>query len=1019
MNQESTQNPNLGTQPSLKRTNQGSNNIRDPLKVDQSFLESFETTSVLGSSNINTPLVPLHDRKAAVSETTRTQNHILSNGATIRDQQQDNKRLETENYNLKIKLATFTRFFDLSPEDQRKLLTENVDLKQQLMEKVHEIDRLHSQIDRANEDKENTLVSAASALPIPNISLILAEKDDNIRRLNSIIHTNKDELDALRSQVANISAQGKSTDELFEKLERLENDNQRLRRQLQALQDQLAQSQRGEDVSADELNVLRRNMHEAQNEAVIWKEKFDSLSAKLEDDANTKFSQVEMERAWHEVEQAQKAYQSMRSELEQTQLRLQAVQRESSKANNESETVHGEVSSLKSHITHLEAKLSSLQSSLASKQSDVNHLQLEHDGDKQSLSRLQSRLETLNEDLKEKEKQEHAFKKQISALINERDNKSNDSRAFQHQYEAMKDREQVLTERNQELKLELEKLKDQIFQEKSRYSSNDERLSEAYDEIKELKDKLDFFESEYEKLEDELHNSELSMSNLRNELNKNQFSYSDMKDNNDYLKQRLDSSENTIKELKNTIQDLKIQSSTKPEVSALEQLNKYNAQRLEDEKIELLDEIDTLKYELSRVRLELNQQKSFKLNPSRDNDAFELRRLNSEKHLLQTRLESKEYEVSDLESKCRKLTLEIGDKEAAIESLEKMVRDTTRNKKLDVFVEDEERTGFLKERASSDSQIRVLRLQNETLQKELDSQIAYYKSKLDELMRVYNKRNGSESAISSSVVALLEEQVDEAQKTKHELTFKLAEANSRIEEFQLTSQAEQETSASMSVQNKQLTEINAALESSESILKVENRQLQEKAKRLTEETERVTKHCEKLASKLKELKGRELERDDSVYQRLLRSVEEISKYKTSNKTMQRKIEELSEQLDASKLDSSRKTRTQFDLLQNELQYYRAKLYDMNLHANDLSLVNFYVDKAIKNSDLDIKNQVAKLTSVGGYAKVQQEPRKLTFAVVAKFVLASVRIKRRLERSNKRLDRLLELRTQIEKQRYFV
>lgn len=1011
-------NQNMTTRASLRRTNEPSNNIKNPLKVDQSFLESFETTSVLGSSNINTPLVPLREKRAPTVDVLKPQNNILSNGATIRDQQQENKRLETENYNLKIKLATFTRFFDLSPEDQRKLLTENVDLKQQLMEKVHEIDVLRAEMAKIHEDKENTLVSA---LPGPNYSFMIAERDDTIRKLKDVIDKNNNELQTLRAQVANANRNSlrSPSDDLYGKLEYIQNENQSLRRQLQTLQDQLIQSQ-NDDSPSRNLDNMRKRIQEVDNEAILWKERFENLSAKLRAEEADKYSKQDMEKAWHEVEQAQKAYQSIRSELEATQTELRLARSEYSTANNKSETILEEMNSLKSQIRRLEHETSSLQSSLSAKNNELKSLQLEREGDKQAIIRLQNRLETLNEDLQDKEKQEYSLKKQINSLINERDNKSNDTKAFHHQYESMKERERDLAARNKDLQLELEKVKDQVYLATSNYSTNDERLNDAYDEIKELKDKLDFFEGEYEQLEKVLRDTEQEGDTLKSQLNKTKFTVADLEDSNQYLKKKLEASESQINELEASIDRLKSQATPTAGTSAIDQLDKYSARRLEEEKIELLDEIDTLKYELSRVRFELNQERTLKsMESNREHETFEIRRLTSERNQLQNRLEEKSLQASELEAKCRRLTLDLSDKEKAIETLESHIRDSNRHKKLDMFVEDEERTQFLKEKASNESQIRLLRHQNENLQKELDSQIAYYKSKVDDLMQSFGKHTGNENLVSNSMVALLEEQVDEAQKTKHELSFKLAEANSRIDELQESSRQAEAKLNSNATQSKELQDLNAALESSEKLLKTENSQLKDKTKRLSEEVDRVTRHCEKLASKLRELKDRELEREETVDQRLAKSVEEISKYKQNNRSLQRKIDDLSERLNVTQLDTSRKTKNQFDLLQNELQFYRAKLYDMNLRANDLSLVNSFVSKAVNNSDKQIKDQLVKLNSVTGFPKRSAEPQKLTFAIVAKFVLASVRIKRRFEKSTQRQERLQELRSQIEKQRYFV
>lgn len=1004
------------SQPSLVRSNVPSNNIRNPLKVDQTFLESFESTSVLGSSNINTPLVPLREKMAPEPEPRKTQANILGNGATIRDQHQENRRLETENYNLKIKLATFARFFDLSPEDQRKLLTENVDLKQQLMEKMHEIDRIRSEMNRAQDDKENTVVSV---LPGPNFSFMLADRDDTIRKLNATISKTNEELDELRARATSLSSERFAVDDLHGKLEFMQNENQRLRRQLETLRDQLAHSHADSSPTRN-IDDLRRRLQEAENDVVLWKDKHESLLSKFHTaDKEERYTKQEMEKAWHEVEQAQEAYKTLRSDLEAAQSELRHAQSDTSNIKSKYESMVDEANSLKSQFRKYEHEIQLLQKSLRSKEADIQEANLERDGEKHAVSRLQSRIESLNEDLKEKELRELTLKKQINALMNDRDNMSNDSKAFQHQFQSMKDREQELEAKNKSLKAELEKVKQDVYLANTKYSTNDERLSGAYEEINELKDKLEFFESEYEKLEKDVDDSEREIQDLKRLANAARYTVADLEVANAHLKNKVDTSENTIQDLEAALEKLKRQVS-EPRQSALDQLDKYSARQREEERIELLEEVDTLKYELSRIRHELSQQKAQKsFEHNREYESSEIRRLSMERSQLQVRLDEKDREVADLESRCRRLMSDVSNRDDVIQSLESRIRDATRTKKLDMFVEDEERNELLKEKASNESMIRVLRLLNENLQRELDAQVAGYKLKVDELMQSLGKPIGLGDAVSNSAIELLEKQVDEAQKTKHELSFKLAEANQQIQELETTSRKLEDKLADDSSRTQQLLELNAAFESNEKLIKQENQLLKEKTKRLNDEMDKVTKHCEKLAGKLRELKDREIDRQDSQDSRLEKTVDELTKYKSNTRALQRKIDDLSERLSATHMDTSRKTRNQFDLLQNELQFYRAKLYDVNLRANDLSLVNSFVRKAVNNSDKKIRDHIVNLSSITSYAEREGKPQKLTFASVAKFVLAAVRIRRRTEKSVQRQERLEELRVQIEKQRYFV
>ncbi|CUM46710.1 uncharacterized protein AC631_04369 [Debaryomyces fabryi] len=948
---------------------------RQPLnehKINQSYNESsFDNTLDNFNTTINSFLKqPISSKNTAASIPPKLypeRNHILNNGMnSIKEQQVENHKLETENYNLKIKLATLTRFFDQTPEEQRELVTQNIDLKQQLMESAREIKQLKEAITDLQylSNKEN---SGNSAQNIEEMRLeykqLLNEREAKLSEYERQIMSMQEEM------VSNNNH--RVSDDLLDKLEHLQLDNQSLRRQIDSLK-------------------ITINQLEHDNDAVG--NNFDDIHEQLESkDVQIRDLQADLSN-WKEK------YEFLNSEY-----------RGSTDSNNDNlKQSKQEIMHLNSKIKDLEYKYMNAKNMLEQKDEDLNKMMESINGDKNIVDKLDRRIDSLTRQLKEKDKEEYNLRSQIKALLDQRtSNKDNDYQFYESEIESLKLKEKRVSEQNNKLRIEVSELQDQLYQINTNSNSHDQRLKKLQEQKQELQDRLAYYENEYEILEKAFNNAELESDSLKSQQLKADERIINLENENQLL----------LKQLKS--------SSAKLNNSALLELENFNRKQLETERKQLIEEVDSLKFDLKRVTNELEFAKHNK--PVDINNQFldsEYQKLLMEKNKLQFTADDNEIRFRELDAKCRKLQTIIDDKESIIENLEAKVREVDRNNKLKFLVEDDEKTELLKAKSNNESKMRLLQLENENLQKEFETQINFYKNKLEILLQrqeedIYNNNHNKKNYEnqSSSIVLLLEKQLEDSQALRNEISQKLSDQIATNDDLKWKYEKLQKD-------NEQLVELSNAFDKNEKFVKLENSQLEMRMKKLTQELNNTTRHCSKLVNKVKEFKQRELinekyktEDNDWNKSRLTSKCHDLQAH---NSYLQNKLDNINSKLASTYISSPSDNSKKIKLLENELHYYRAKLYDINLRSNDLEIMYQFVMNAIKNSNRLIKNDIIKLTQCGiypDYASMNlqriQKGDKLSFKVLSKFVLAMVRIRRRSEKAEKRKIRLFELKNEIE------
>lgn len=339
------------------------------------------------------------------------------------------------------------------------------------------------------------------------------------------------------------------------------------------------------------------------------------------------------------------------------------------------------------------------------------------------------------------------------------------------------------------------------------------------------------------------------------------------------------------------------------------------------------------------------------------------------------------------------------------------------------------------------SEVELLRkeqAENARIQRELQDEIRFYKTKLDTLME-------SESTVQP-VIALLESEVDNYRQLNKELHEKLDQlrekheaanlAKLQREKTEISAENEQERKAMMQelqVANQRLYEeksraqktidvleeekvraqktINALEEEYRSV-KAEKGRLEARSKSLGQELNKTSRHCTRLANRIHEMD-------------MAKTEEASSESKRKMEQIQGEVEQLSRSLAASKISAKADHKTQKDrakvearVLRNESNFFKAKLFDINLKCNDLALMNTFMVNAIKSSDKHMKNDLVKMAQCGiypDYHATHAKP-KLSMKLLATFVLSMVKMKRRAEKAKVRAHKMSQLRAEIDRDR---
>lgn len=973
---------------------------------------------------------------------------------SVKEQQNELQRLQTENYNLKIEVASLTKFLKQTPEEQRNMATENIELKQQLMESIRRIKELEVSVDKFKfNDKENV----SDQMVIDSIKLqykqIIDERDDKIEELSN-------KIEYLQNKQPTISH------DVLDKLEYLQGDNQALRRKLDDLSSNLGKipedvlirlnnANEENQILTKKIEALKHQLEEAEEdnhqEAAhnrSFQSKIESLKEELQEshivrgNLLDKINEMESERSLFQdkIHDMELERNSLDDKLHGIELQRDSLTTKLDHQRIEKDSLQSEMKALRQQLHNQKDDLISYENEAQNWKEKFRALDVEYDGVantrnsainslKQELINLQDSKENeirklkrqvslLSEDLEESKNKEMNFKAQLKAAVNSKADASTRSKDefYESEINALKTKEAKFVNEINQLKEELAEFQDRAYQ--SNVDSG--RYHSLQKDHTDLLDRIAYYEKEYSLVQDALENAEAEIESLKKSKN-----------------MAIEQLEEENKNKKVTIAQLEEENSQLRRLGPTDNAEVYDIEkaakrRAEQEKQQLIEEVDNLKFQLRRIQKELEFEKANKSSPrASGNNSYlesEVQKLSKEKNLLKLARNEDEIEIGELKSKCNKLQSVIGDKESLIESLESRIRDLNKQFKLHSLSDDRKSEDAFEIRKTYTHKLKQLEYEYEKLEADYKNQAAYYENKINEVYDMQLKNNfrkDSENHVSPSpITVLLEQQLQHSRTLNDGLSKKLSDAISN--ESKLSRELSEIRSSLSEIVDKNemllkeksdLEDVVNNFETDSKILKSENSRLELKTKNLTNELNISFKHCTKLANKLHEIDVNGL-KNSSLQE------EDILKAKRNNAYLRKQIDTLNQKLAFVKYSPppSPKNAPEEQLLKHQLQYYRAILHDMNLKYNDLSTMNDFIMKAIKNSNQSMKDDLVKLARCGIYPDYSsmdlQKLRnggKISFKIIAQFVLAMVKIKRRKEKAETRRMKLKELKNEIEKE----
>lgn len=994
---------------------------------DSKIINSFADTSFDDTTSHieNTVEFVVPETRPKMPILARNTNLVDDGAFLVKEQQREKKQLQAENYNLKIEVATLSKFLKQLPEQQREMAHENIDLKQQLMEASLQIKDLRAALrdleslsNKENAGQAFTSATAHYKEQIAEKDAILDEKRSEIAHLLHLVQS-------LEAQLA-VGRSPKVSQDVLDRLEHFQNENQSLRRRI----DEISRDHDALPVT-DMLHDSEENTRRLQNELRALQDRFRDVTGDFE----------------HQVRDLRTSKGDLESKLDGLSRRLKLAESENQELRNASESVYkkstskdDELAAMESNATRLREKYESLKQEahtdsvkhdrlLSEAQRDIddlkfviNKLEMQDAENHRILAKKDAKITSLESLLKEKDRDEYNLRSQINGLINERAlaNKTNDIELLQAQIETLRARESKLGAENADLRRELTVLQDQVYD----INTDSSRSLKLREENTALVGKLSSLKKEYEELHDKASFFEKEHDNVQASLE------DAMRD--------LNSAEAKNRDILARIADFEaenehLRASSRPsrgDSMALYDAEVEHRKRIEAEKHKLDQEVDELKFKLTRANNEVELEKN-RRQPVSSSFESEFQDLLKEKMHMKHLADEYSMESKELRNKCKKLESSIHDKETVIEELEMRLRESNKKHKFSHLDDDVEKTDYLRTRASLEKQLRVLANENLMLVKEHRDEVDYFKRKVADLLEKHDRLQAhansnispQDSESDALIVALLETQLAEARQLRSELSKQLSDVIANNEHLLRNVSESNSLVESLKSQNEKLVDekakyeqIAGGIEGDANVLSSENSDLQLKIKNMSQELARTTRHCARLAQKINDM-------DLNGYKRYLDDHKDVGwGTKGDNAKLKREVEMLNSQLASTRLSGpSGRTSREMRLLNNQLNYFKAKLYDVNLRANDLSLMNNFVMNCIGNSNKLLMNDILKLSQLGIYPDYQsmrmqklRKGGKLSFKAVATFVLAAVRIKRRFERAEHRQYRMDTLRGEIEK-----
>lgn len=966
--------------------------------------------------------------------------NLVTEYSSVKDQNERQKALTNENYLLRFEVVTLKKLLEKSPE-KLQFYNEKMQLQQQLAQAKETIEVLRSS-DKENDPKELKLKdqqifelksrldkSAKDNLERNDLVLQLQERDrevESLRRdlmqlsrskagseadLKQEIRSKQEQIDRLQSSLANNDDQ--ANHRFQQELERKAREIKQLELKLDFAQKTLQEKDAHLESRSKDGDLTKFTIDKLNRELSIKENKIENLSREIDDlrksssktDGLTNSTIDKLNRELSMKDNKIDNLSRQIGDLRQTSNKadgltnstIEKLNRELSIKDNEIDNLSREINDLRkasTNNTSLARDFNDLNSDFRQIKSKYQSLIEEHKNMENSIRSTKEDVFSKNQLLRERDDEIEHLKSKIQDLDRSRAHVSTD-----------KDRQQILA-----LKSQIDRLRNELQILQSKSNSGDEQLNDYQKQIHDYRTSASHLQSKIDSLTNALRIKDKDEYNLRSEIDalKNQ--------NNSTNFQQLNSKDEEIRELTRKARDdaeriefyetehkkleenfeqlkqdhdalLATERKLRDEISSLLDSNSYQARAREPPAAissQILDEsLQNFMNENSHLRQKLSEAETRIIDLKFENGKFlrnrleqdeEIRRLTDENDQIRNSLRRKSrleidqlnYELNNKEETIKNLEFKMMNLQRALDNAEIYKPDTTRL---------ESKVDFMsKETRETKEILNSMRLMNLGTQPKQESNVT----------------------TESPFLIMMELQLKQANEQKDEISKRLAKAeelNQILEEKQVILERDIRSSE----------KYKSIYESKAETVDSQNEKLTQKVKRLERDLLDSSDKIDKLLDEMKSLNRVHENKQNHVYD------EELRQARMDKLKLEDEISTLRRQIRANLADSDS---AMVAYLTADLRYHKTRLAYVVETCQNLYYKYTYMTRTNQISNKLIKDEIKVFSKYGIYPD-DTPKKKLTFAVVAKLVRASIRFKNRYEKGQTRNSVLRELKLEIE------
>lgn len=437
--------------------------LANSVRGGSSFIEIESFDTIHYSDNSRQPISKQHKTSSPVPN--GFDNHdLLNNGSNpVRQQQENVSKLQDENYNLKVKIASLTRFLNsITNNEQQEIYQQNSELQEKLIEMRGQISLLNQELS----DSKKSTNSATNDVEVEKFK-------DEIRSLNKIIQE-------LREATENQHELEREVNRLHQVIEELETENIK--------EKQSSISPAYVDKLEEQLEEVKERLHDVEFELNRKNEELDGKDDKLEEmeeilRKHKSLSDKQQDQIEDELEDMKDAIRAKDKEIDSLMDKLDAKDSLLAQLKNDYD-------SLKEKLQNDYAKLKDGQVESNKFQQKLKELEIEknqkNDQLKQSQSKYSETLRELSDLRHELASANDMMRKQENVIDELRSTKTSNEKIYKFA-DDLKVKVKSLEKELHSLSLERDVLQKQLAksdQEIIGLKNNNERTYKAYNELK-------------------------------------------------------------------------------------------------------------------------------------------------------------------------------------------------------------------------------------------------------------------------------------------------------------------------------------------------------------------------------------------------------------------------------------------------------------------------------------------------------------------------------------------------------